>query len=372
MEGDDLSFSPGSYSQRKGLRASAPSARGRPLFIGSLPFQDHNRALDEVILRAPETPHWVQLPSNEREGFLVQFCEGLPGFRTSPKTFVDNAGEAFDQELLDFYQDYLQVTEGGRPLEGSRFGLSPDFVPGLYTLLERYKGSRLCFVKGQISGPVSVLLGLYDASGRCAYYDERLKDAAVKLLALKASRQVQMLSSLAHHCLVSVDEPALGGLGSSAYISISDQEALGLVDSVVRAIQQEGGWAAIHVCANADWGTLLDLDMDVLSFDAFSYFDRVVLFREKILSFLINGGVLAWGIVPTSMDDLDQLLSEDLVERWMAQGRELLGGQLDLKKLLERTFITPSCGLGSLDEAHALKAMDLTADVSKRLQGLLL
>jgi len=341
---------------------------GRPLFIGSLPFRDHDQALNEVLQRTPETPHWVQLPSHAGENFLFQFCQGLPGLRLQPALVVDNRSPEFEEELLAFYEEFLAVSDGRTPVEGSRFSISMEAAPGIYLFRKRVGNRRPRVVKGQISGPLTVLTGIQDADARWAYYDERIRDAAVKLITLKARWQTRFLRECGGQPLVVVDEPAFGHLGSSAFIAVSPQTAVADLAEILGGIRQEGGWPGVHVCANADWGTLLLPDLRVLSFDAFSYFERLALFRSQVREFLRGGGILAWGIVPTSTEALLQADGPGLAKRWISQAAELAQEEFSVEEILEKSFITPSCGLGSLAPEMADRAMDLTAEVSRILR----
>jgi hypothetical protein len=345
--------------------------QGLPLFIGSLPFGDHGQALAHVLDRSPQSPHWVQLPVHPQENFLVQCSEGLPGLRVGSRVCVENQGDQFERELLGFYEEYLAVTEGRLALESSRFVMSQEAAPGLHRLIGALEGKPMAaFVKGQLSGPLSVLTGLQDSESRWAYYDERVREAMVKLLCLRARWQTRRLRGLGHTTLLFVDEPTLGNLGSSALIGISPEVALQDLREILAAVEVEGGWPGVHVCANADWGRLLALrELRVLSFDAFSYFERVALFKEQLVDFLGRGGILAWGVVPTQAEELDRVTVQGLVDGWISKARDVACGELELAELLNRSFITPACGLGSLDVPHAIKAMDLTVEVSDGLRA---
>lgn len=343
---------------------------GLPLFIGSLPFQDHREALAQVLKRTPQSPHWVQLPVHPREGFLVQFSEGLPGLRVGSRIWVQNQGEDFEKELLSFYEHYLAVTEEREDLDSSPFALSQEAAPGLYRLIEALRPRRpVAFVKGQLSGPLSVLTGIQDSESRWAYHDERVREAMVRLLCLRARWQTRKLRRVGKAALLFVDEPTLGSLGSSSLINISVQAALEDLKEILAAVEVEGGWPGVHVCANADWGLLLALkELRVLSFDAYSYFERVALFRYELMDFLNRGGVLAWGMIPTREEDLDKITVEGLAEQWMEKAGGLEAGRTGLKGILESSFITPACGLGSVDPQRAERAMDLTVQLSQRLR----
>ncbi len=346
---------------------------GLPLFIGSLPFRDHQEALSRVLERTPQSPHWVQLPAHPREGFLLQFSEGLPGLRLGSQIWVENQGDSFEKELLVFYEEYLDVTEGRKELDSSLFAMSQEAAPGLHRLIEALGQAKpVAFVKGQLSGPLSVLTGIRDSEARWAYHDPRVREAMVKLLCMRARWQTRKILKLGRATLLFVDEPTLGNLGSSSLISISPRQALEDLREILAAIQSEGGWPGVHVCANADWGALLELnELRILSFDAFSYFERVALFKQELMHFLERGGILAWGIVPTRGEDLDRITVESLAEQWMEKAKRVAPGEMDPKIILENSFITPACGLGSVEPSQALRAMDLTVLVSKRLRELL-
>ena len=137
--------------------------------------------------------------------------------------------------------------------------------------------------------------GVTDRQGRAIFYDPQTRDAAVKLLALKARWQVRRLSAFARTVIVFLDEPALAGFGSSEMISISREEISACLGEVVDAVHAEGGLAGIHVCANTDWSVVISGAMDIVNFDAYAYFDRFVLYPNEIRAFIAAGGILAWG-----------------------------------------------------------------------------
>jgi hypothetical protein len=75
---------------------------------------------------------------------------------------------------------------------------------------------------------------------------------------------------------------------------------------------------------------------------------------------------VAWGIVPTGPADVIEKASvETLAARWdklfAAAGR----AGLDPDVLRRQSFITPSCGTGSLSVGHAQKVLDLTRELSR-------
>lgn len=342
------------------------------MLIGSMPFTDHLEATELILASTPEIPLWPQLPANPGEGMLDQFSKGLPGLvEEGGRTFFDIQRPGAEDAQLKFYEEYLLLAEDPSGLLFSRFALDRDRAAGVYCLADAIRGrTDLAGVKGQITGPFTLLTGLHDQDDRLGYYDPTIRDMAVKDIAMKAAWQVVFLKQAADlPVLLFIDEPALAGLGSSAFISVSLDDIAQDLGEVIGAVQQAGGLAGVHVCANTDWDLLFSTDIDIISFDAYHFFDRFITCKEQILAFLNRGGIVAWGIVPTSeKEDIIAATPDSLVRRWETQAGMLSSPALDLPAILRRSLITPSCGTGSLTQELARRVLTLTADVAALLR----
>lgn len=344
----------------------------RALLIGSLPLTDHLEAQDLVLQYTPEIPLWVQLPAYREEGMLAQFLPGMPGLTvTDEKTFIDTASNRFEEELLAFYEDYMAVSENAAPLGGSRFALTPETAKGFFAFMEVLKtaGDSLAALKGQITGPITFTTGVTDQQGRAIYYNEQVRDATIKLIAMKARWQVRNMAVLGKPTILFFDEPSLTGFGSSAFISISKEDVLVCFEEVIEAVHEEGGLAGIHVCGNTDWSLALESSVDVISFDAYTYFDRFILYPDLIRRFMAAGRLLAWGIVPSlNTEHIDKETAASLTADWYEKAGEIEALGIDRKVIFAQSFITPSCGTGSLSRHHAEKVLELTRAVSNNIR----
>ncbi|MBU0481627.1 MAG: hypothetical protein KKG47_11035 [Proteobacteria bacterium] len=342
--------------------------RGRATLIGSLPVADHQQGLDLINHYTPDIPLWPQLPSNRKEGMLVQFMEGMVGLVEGERTYFDTGGN-FEEELLPFFEELIAVGENPALLMDSRFAVSRERAAGLYLLKEKVDPGKAVALKGQITGPFTQLTGLQDQDKKLGYYNPSLREMIVQGLALKAAWQIRFLKDPGLPVIVFIDEPALAGLGSSAFISISRDDIGQDIGQVTAAIHDAGGLAGVHVCANTDWTLLLRSDLDVISFDAHGFFDRFITCREDIYTYLDRGGIIAWGIVPTGSSELVASETTDsLVAKWESQAAEMASEKWDAPAILSQTLITPSCGTGSLDPASAEKVLRMTSEVSETLR----
>jgi methionine synthase II (cobalamin-independent) len=345
---------------------------GLPVLIGSLPFAEHEQALKLVLNYTPEIPLWIQLPVHREEGMVAQFMPGMPGLcATADRSFIDTAQADFDRDLIHFYEEYLAVMEGNTDLSDSRFLLDEDTARGFFLFIASLKrlSAPPVAVKGQVTGPFTFCTGILDQNKKAIIYDEQIKDAAVKLLALKSRWQVRQLSQFGCPVIIFFDEPALAGFGSSEFISISKDTIIQSLEEVMEAVHAEGGLAGVHVCANTDWSLILDSAADIVSFDAYSYFERFILYKDSIKEFLNAGKIIAWGIVPTlEVDKLENETTESLINRWKEKAAQLEKLGIDSNQLISQSLITPSCGSGSLSAELAIKVLRLTREVSAQIR----
>ena len=340
-----------------------------PLFLGSLPQMDDEKAFDLVMAYSPAIPNWSQMPGGDkREGMVAQFAPGFPGLkRRQGSLYVDNTDAVFQDEILRFYETYLHAESHSTGLDDALFSLSTETARGFFAFMERL--DRLTetprAVKGQITGPFTFGTVIKDPSGVAIFHDDVLRDIIVKLLSMKARWQVEQLAAKAFPVILFIDEPALAGFGTSEFISISREVILDCLAELIGMIHSAGGLAGVHVCANTDWSMLMETGADLISFDAYTYFERLILYQDAIVDFMNAGKYLAWGIVPTlRADDIEKETVSSLSKQLRHKTENLFALGIDPSIVLRQSLITPSCGTGTLTPGHAEKVLRLTKGVS--------
>src|SRR6056297_2185869 len=130
--------------------------RLRPALIGSLPMKDHQEATQLVFDWVPEIPLWPQLPLYPAEGMVAQFLPGFPGVKQAgDKLFVDSQADDFEGEMLQFYEDFLAVTEGGADPDDTRFAMDRETAEGFFVFVDQAaaRAETLLAAKRQVTGP---------------------------------------------------------------------------------------------------------------------------------------------------------------------------------------------------------------------------
>lgn len=336
--------------------------------IGSMPYPD-GTAICERLVSILDIPAWPQLPRRSfRESMYVQYSQALPGI------VIDEGKEKinFDTEkdispaLEEFYAHYLAE-------EVDCFGLKPDYAAGFYTMLDTLRNSPGEWAKGQVTGPISFGLTVTDQNLRASLYDDMLADAIVKNMAMNARWQVRQLHSTRPNVIIFVDEPYLASFGS-AYISLSREQVITILDEVFAGIHAEGALAGVHCCANTDWSMLLSTKVDILNLDAFGYLENLSLYASDLAAFLDRGGSVAWGIVPTGQE-IFEVTAVGLAKR-LRDGLEMIGQKGRARGLsinpdvfANRSLVTPSCGLGSTTietTERVLETLVRTSEILKK------
>lgn len=351
------------------------SASASTTLIGSMPHKDPEKVIGLILKEMPEIPVWPQLPaSRQAEQMMFQYLEGLPGIKVEDdRLFMQTDSSEFEQELYGFYEEYLQVDMGEKNIADSRFKMGPETGGTFFQFLDAAGriSSPLRAVKGQIVGPFTLLAGLKDQRERALLYDERMQDAVAKHLAMKAKWQIDHLKSLGCPVIVFLDEPALAGFGSSAFISISAELIGQMLKEVIDAVHQAGAMAGIHICANTDWLLAFDSDVDIINFDAYNYFDKFALYGKAFSRFIEEGRTVAWGMVPTSdAAAIERETAQGLADRWFEHIQELSSSEeIPIEKILSQSLFTPSCGCGSLPEPSAERVVLLTRELGRIMQS---
>jgi methionine synthase II (cobalamin-independent) len=336
--------------------------------IGSLPITDPDQAAALSLQYLPEAPIWPQLPQRDfREHMDGQYSESLPGIRldAAKQRFFFDTSKDLTPEFEKFFEQYIEKNYGFFKISEAYAAAFPAFI----NVLKKGLPSKMRFVKGHITGPLTAGISFKDETGKDIIHNEMLFDAVVKGLAMKAAWQIQELKQFGKPVIIFIDEPAMESLGS-AFSAVSSEVVAEKLNEIIDTIHELGGLAGIHCCGNADWPMLFNTKVDIVNFDAFGYMEKVMLYPDDIKKFLTRGGALAWGVVPTGAF-MGNETAELLLAKLDAGMKRLEAAGIARHVILQQSLITPSCGMGSLTPDKAEAILKLLREVSDRMQKLL-
>lgn len=341
--------------------------------IGSMPFASPEKAVDVSLNTLVDCPIWPQLPKlGLNEQMEIQYSEKLPCVvidQEKSRMYFDTSGD-YSDAFAEFYETYMMaMDEDDGNGDCSALAITPEFSKGIYALEEKLKGlgKKLPFVKVQVTGPCSMALTIVDENKRAIYYNEEFLDVIVKATAMKCRWQIQKFKPYAENIICFIDEPILSAFGSSTYVSVKREDVVAQLNEVIEAVHADGGLAGIHCCGNTEWSILIDAGVDIVNFDAFEFGETIAMYPDAVKTHLNRGGILAWGVVPTSTAIREQ--TPQTLEAQLEKVMDNLAAQgIDKQQIAEQAIITPSCGTGSMEEADAEKVFEMTYELSKLMK----
>ena len=331
--------------------------------IGSVPYSHVQDACTEILQNLPEIPYWPQLVKRSHlEDMNIQQSWHLPLLEVDAERrslHVDGSRNT-EAELLNFYEHYLQE-------DIKYFAIPPDYAPGLYRMVEMVREtsspSEGAYIKGQSAGPLTFGAAVTGPDGKAVLHDPELMEAMVAGLSIKALWQVKKLEESGRRVILFFDEPYLSGFGS-AFSPVGREEVIRYLQQVFQYLRERAEvLLGIHCCGNTDWAMLLEAGPDIINFDAHDYLGFFLLYKKEIISFLETGGIVAWGIVPTSSfkgEENSHLLFEKLFNGLQT----IIEWGISPQDLYAQSMLTPACGMGTMAPDQAAKVHVLLADLS--------
>jgi hypothetical protein len=334
-----------------------------------MPHRDVDQALKLSL--GLDIPFWPQLPNvSLYEDMYVQTSENFPGIAIDfEKGRLVFKTARFEEELNDYFtkmehpETYALTTE-----------YSMVFKRFLSRELQGYKA-----IRGQITGPVSFGFKVLDENLKPIIYNEEVKTILFDFIQKKVNVQYQELKAKNQNAFVWVDEPGLGYVfsGLSGY---NDQQAK---EDYYNFVQGLEGPKGLHLCADVNLPYLLELGIEILSFDVFQIGFIPKEYAWSVAEFIKKGGVISWGIVPTESSILSiqtpERLASILSNYWEVISENT---GLSSRQIAEQALIAPArcclrdiatetsekCEISNAEEKIVEKAFALLPELSKILR----
>lgn len=285
------------------------------------------------------------------EDMYAQACDGLPGFS------IDELGrrvtfshDAFYREIAEFYT-HIKDPE--------HFG----FRPGASLVFDKFLDldlSSYWAIRGQMIGFISLGTKILDEADKPVIFDVNVKEMLKLACAAKINWQTEKLREKNPRAFVWIDDPGLPliFMGTSGYVETQAKADLHDMFEKVRGVR------GVHLCGNPEWDFLLHAGLDILSLDAFSCGETVVLY-SSLKKFILRGGVISWGIVPTQTETFQGVNEKKLFDFLEGLWDRLARNGLDKQQIAAQSLLAPAtCCLVNPDRE---KTVERTFEVLKNL-----
>jgi hypothetical protein len=329
-----------------------------------MPHAGAAECVDAAVGACPDLPFWPTRPlAVPAEQMIRQWALGLPGVgeappgrRAAPSGPFPPGGPA-------------GLAWVGRERAPGGAGLVAGAAGTLEAFLRALALRPAGWLKLQATGPVTLALELAADSRRAFDVPSARGPLALGYAARVRSVVTRVREALpAWKVLLVLDEPSLAtpAVAERPGVALELWRTLGATGADV---------TGLHCCATPPWGLILDLDPQLVSFDAVRDGDAAT--DDPAFRRLIEGGsAVAWGLVPATGTptlagplDLAGALDPDALADRLLDLVEWTAGDY-LPEVLARSLVTPTCGLASLSEDEAARRLALAASVGSRAWAL--
>lgn len=251
--------------------------------MGIMPHKDVEKAL--ALALSLDIPFWPQLPHlSLYEDMYIQTSQNFPGLEIDwEKGRLIFRSDKFGKDLEEYFN---------RMDDEQTYALTPQysqvFEKFLAQNLEDYRA-----IRGQVTGPVSFGFKVLDENLKPIIYHEEAKAILFDFIQKKVNWQYKKLKGKNKNAFVWVDEPGLGYI-FSALSGYNEQQAKQDYDQFLQGLEGPKG---LHLCAEVNLPYLLELGVEILSFDAWQLGFLPKEYVPSIAEFIRRGGIISWGIV---------------------------------------------------------------------------
>lgn len=304
-------------------------AKCKTTAMGIMPHRDIDRALELSL--SLDIPFWPQLPNvSIYEDMYIQTSENFPGITVDK----DKGRLLFDtKRFQDELEGYFLKME-----DPDTYALSKQYSLVFDRFLEKDLSNYIA-IRGQVTGPVSFGFKVLDEDLKPIIYNDEVKSILFDFIQNKVNHQYELLKTKNSNAFVWVDEPGLGYIfsGLSGY---NDQQAKKDYLDFVQGIKGPKG---LHLCADVNLPYLLELGVEILSFDAFQIGFMPEQYAKSVFDFLKRGGIISWGIVPTNSSILSGYNSNHIISLLLNYWETISENtELDSEEIARQSLLAPS------------------------------
>ena len=307
----------------------ALEARCRTTAMAIMPHTDIEEALHLAL--GLDIPFWPQLPRiGYYEDTYVQASENFPGIAVDledERLVFD--GARFERELGDY---------SARMGDPETFALSRGYSAVYHAFLSKdLRGYHA--IRGQVTGPISLGFNVLDEDRKPIIYNDEVRILLFDFIQKKVNVQYRQLREKNTSAFVWVDEPAL----NFVFSGLSGYNDLQAKEDYRGFLQGFEGPTSLHLCPNVNLPYLLDLGVDILSFDAYQLEFMPRDYARAVADFLALGRIISWGIVPTESTMLSQETPESLAGR-LVEYWEVIASTTGLgeREIAEQSLLAPA------------------------------
>ena len=336
---------------------------------GSLPYDNISLCKQMMLRLYKNVPFLPELPMMDTSDTLFNrtFSNISCIEQKDGKIFLpDNNNDKFVLELLKFDK----IVESDNIDYYNLYGTSTPFFDLYLEFLKKFNPEYTII---ELMGPFTFANSVFNQNASTLLTGREYRKFITEAFIIKAIWFINKIkqASLNTKPIILFNENLLYKYGTLKRTneSITKETITTLLTKIFKRIQKAGGLIGVQSFEKCNWQLILDTEcVNLISFDAYNNSSSLNLIAGSINQFLIKGGYINWGIVPTMNELTIRNLNVDALFLKLRDSIEELatkGVSLDL--LYKNSTISVQGNLAKYPILFAEKALIIANQLSKKI-----
>jgi len=337
---------------------------------GSLPYNDIQPCKQMMLRLFEKNPFLPELPlMDENDTLLNRTFQNMPcvTIKDGNKILLpENNNDRFTLAMLKMDKIYNNPT----PEELQPFSTTTPYFDLYIEILKKLKPEYTII---NMMGPFTFANSVFNRSASVLLMDRIYNKFIYQIITLKALWYVSKVKEASNSTkpIIVFDEALLYKFGTLKRNNetITKDTASTLMTKVFQKVKKMGGVVCVQSFAKCNWQIVFDTGaVDIISFDAYNNPNNLNIIASSVFKFLMNGGIINWGIIPTMNENAIRSLNIDTLYNRLINTIEDLASQgVPLDLIYGNSTISIQSNLSNQPIIFAEKALMIADKLSKKL-----
>jgi len=282
--------------------------------VGALPYDNIKQTTAMMAKLFSQIPFVALLPNLSPEDTITKrLFENIPGIVYENEELVINPGVSNYKENMTKLE---KAFNSPNMHNLAAYGFKADFLEKYFQMIKKFQSKNAIF---NIPGPLSVSQMLDNYAEQHVIVDKSYRRLSVRAVCVKALWIIEKIKQVCSETvpIIILEEPMLGQLNSIKKTNPEkDNDFIAdLLREVTRKLKKAGAIVGVQCFEKCDWSIPIKAGVDLISCDAYNNPNNLAIIPEILTDFLEKGGIINWGIVPVTSDQIVQGLKIDYLEK---------------------------------------------------------
>lgn len=271
--------------------------KSRCLPLGALPYENISSVTRMIAKLYEKMPYPALLPLlDPNDNILNRTLQNIPGIVFEGGNIKLKVGNKEYKEALAL----LDKAYNNPSIENLEpYSIQAPLFEKYLHIIKKFKSPNACI---NLTGPFTISQILTRKAEDQVLADKSFRKLFIQSVCIKALWAINKIHEFCPNTtpIIILEEPLLGKLGMLKRDNedITSELITSMFSRVIEKIKETGALVGIQCLEKCDWQIPINAGVDIISFDAYNNPNNLNIIPEKVTEFILNGGMINWGIIP--------------------------------------------------------------------------